>query len=322
MVHKILEQTKMHWQPIVAICALTLALILAIQKPVTVIADDKQISNRYILPATVEDVLADNNIVLGERDSVEPALDTRIQKNTRVVVNRAFKVSVIGDGIKKDIYTSPVAVEEAIKLAGFTLGENDIVKTQAVEKTFPNQEIEIIRVTEEEICEEKVIPYGTETTVDQSLERGLSRTIKAGKNGLALDTIKITYYNGKEEKRQLVKSEIKQKPENKIIAMGTITSVSRGSQRLNFREALYMEASAYTYTGNRTATGKQPAVGIVAVDPRVIPLGTRLYIEGYGYAQAEDVGGAVKGNKIDLFMEEYQQCINWGRRTVKVYILQ
>jgi len=312
----------MHWQPIVAFCALTLALILAIQKPVTIVADDKEINKRYLLPVTIEYVLVDNNIVLGERDSVEPALDTRIQKNMRVIVNRAFKVTVIGDGIRKDIYTSPISIEEAIKLAGFTLDEDDIVKTQAVDKTFPNQEIEIIRVTEEEICEEKIIPYGTETTYDQTLERGLTRTIKPGKNGVALDTIKVTYYNGKEEKRQLLKSEIKREPENRIVAMGTITSVSRGGQRLNFKQALYMEASAYTYTGRRTATGKQPAVGIVAVDPSVIPLGSRLYVEGYGYAQAEDVGGAVKGNKIDLFMEEYQQCVNWGRRTVKVYILQ
>lgn len=318
----IIEQTKRHWQPIIAICIFTLAIMLTVQKPVTVIVDDKTISSHYILPAMVKDVLADNNIVLGERDSVEPALDARISKNTQVIVSRAFKVTVIADGVSKEIYTAPIPIDEAIKTAGFTLTENDIVKTQAVEKTFPDQEIEVIRVTEQEICEEKAIPYGTETAVDPSLERGLTRTIKTGKTGLALDTIKITYYNGKEEKRQLLKSEVKKEPENKIVAMGTITSVSRGNQRFNFREALYMEASAYTYTGNHTATGKDPAVGMVAVDPRVIPLGTKLYIEGYGYALAEDVGGAVKGNKVDLFMEERQQCIKWGRRTVKVYILQ
>jgi 3D (Asp-Asp-Asp) domain-containing protein len=83
-----------------------------------------------------------------------------------------------------------------------------------------------------------------------------------------------------------------------------------------------MQASAYTYTGFHTATGLNPEVGMVAVDPSVIPMGTRLYIEGYGYARAADTGGAIKGDKIDLFMEEYSQCMGWGRRTVKVYILQ
>jgi 3D (Asp-Asp-Asp) domain-containing protein len=83
-----------------------------------------------------------------------------------------------------------------------------------------------------------------------------------------------------------------------------------------------MQATAYTYTGYRTATGQNPAVGMVAVDPSVIPLGSRMYIEGYGYARAADTGGAVRGDKIDLFMEEYGQCIHWGRRMVKVYLLE
>jgi 3D (Asp-Asp-Asp) domain-containing protein len=82
-----------------------------------------------------------------------------------------------------------------------------------------------------------------------------------------------------------------------------------------------MEASAYTYTGNRTATGKNPEVGMVAVDPRVIPMGSRLYIEGYGYGRAADTGGSIKGNRLDLFMEDRSQCLSWGRRTVKVYLL-
>ena len=83
-----------------------------------------------------------------------------------------------------------------------------------------------------------------------------------------------------------------------------------------------MKATAYTHTGNQTATGTWPKVGTIAVDPRVIPLGTRVYVVGYGYAVAEDTGGAIKGNIIDLFMETENQCINWGRRNVTVYILK
>jgi 3D (Asp-Asp-Asp) domain-containing protein len=82
-----------------------------------------------------------------------------------------------------------------------------------------------------------------------------------------------------------------------------------------------MTASAYTYTGRNTSCGMKPAVGLVAVDPSVIPLGTKLYIEGYGYATAADTGGAIKGNRIDLFMEDKSQCLSWGKRMVKVYVL-
>lgn len=82
-----------------------------------------------------------------------------------------------------------------------------------------------------------------------------------------------------------------------------------------------MEATAYNDPGGITASGTRTRVGAVAVDPRVIPLGTRLYIEGYGYATAEDTGGAIKGNIIDLYMNSNSEVYNWGRRPVKVTIL-
>lgn len=83
-----------------------------------------------------------------------------------------------------------------------------------------------------------------------------------------------------------------------------------------------MEATAYTYTGNRTFTGTWPSRGTIAVDPAVIPLGTRLWIEGYGLGIAADTGSAIRGNKIDLFMETETECIKWGRRTVIIRILK
>lgn len=97
-------------------------------------------------------------------------------------------------------------------------------------------------------------------------------------------------------------------------------SSSKKSQAPSGR-TMTMEATAYTATGNLTASGTRARVGAVAVDPRVIPLGTRLYIEGYGYATAEDTGGAIKGNIIDLYMNSTSEVYNWGRRPVKVTIL-
>ena len=91
---------------------------------------------------------------------------------------------------------------------------------------------------------------------------------------------------------------------------------SRGGERI-----LTMEATAYTWTGQQTASGTWPAVGTVAVDPQVIPLGTRLWIEGYGEAVAEDTGGLVKGNIIDIYLPTEDQCWQWGRRQVEVRIL-
>ena len=87
-------------------------------------------------------------------------------------------------------------------------------------------------------------------------------------------------------------------------------------------ETVTFEATAYTWTGNRTATGTWPSRGTVAVDPRVIPLGTKLYIEGYGPAVAADTGGAIKGQIIDLYLPTEDQCWQWGRRQVEVRVIE
>ncbi len=85
-------------------------------------------------------------------------------------------------------------------------------------------------------------------------------------------------------------------------------------------ETVTFEATAYTWTGNRTATGTWPSRGTVAVDPRVIPLGTELHIKGYGPAVAADTGGAIKGQIIDLYMDSEHECWQWGRQKVEVQI--
>jgi 3D (Asp-Asp-Asp) domain-containing protein len=109
----------------------------------------------------------------------------------------------------------------------------------------------------------------------------------------------------------------------------TETKTSRKQDSSSTVKVLYMSATAYTAycagCSGVTATGidlrAHPDAKVVAVDPNVIPLGTKLYIEGYGYAVAGDTGGAIKGKRIDLFMANRDDCFNWGRRTVKVRIL-
>jgi len=305
---------------------LTLGLLLgslafALEKPVTIEVDGNQVKSRVIFSGTVGEVLGQKQIVVEGNDLVEPSMDTIVKRNMQIVITRAFNVKVIADGVTREICTTPVTVKEAVALAGFTLGEKDIVKTLPETLVTPEQEIEVIRVTQKSITQDEEMPYQVEKTTDSTLEKGLTKTLKAGKNGVARNTLLVTYYNGQEAKRDIIKMETLVQPVNKVVAMGNITSVSRGGQRLDFREARYMQATAYTYTGSRTATGNNPAVGMVAVDPTVIPLGSKMYIEGYGYAWAADTGGAVKGNIIDVFLEEKSQCVKWGRKNVKVYIL-
>lgn len=93
--------------------------------------------------------------------------------------------------------------------------------------------------------------------------------------------------------------------------------VSRGGY--DIRE---MEATAYTWTGFPTASGVYPQVGMVAVDTEIIPLGTQLYVEGYGPAIAADTGGDIVGDRIDLYMDTDAECWEFGRRDVRVKIIE
>lgn len=129
-------------------------------------------------------------------------------------------------------------------------------------------------------------------------------------------SIKVIRVEEKEEiKQAAVPFPSKQTPR-------TRTVISRGGQQLRFTRTMEMTATGYTYTGNNTASGVKPGPGVAAVDPRVIPLGTRLYIDGYGNAVALDTGSLIKGNRIDLFYETEAQAIKWGVRKTKVYVLE
>ena len=103
------------------------------------------------------------------------------------------------------------------------------------------------------------------------------------------------------------------------------TELSYNGVPNKYSRVLTMQASAYSAqdpgNSNYTATGSRLKKGIVSVDPKLIPLGTRLYIEGYGYAVADDVGGAIKGHRIDLAYDSRSEALQFGRQTVKVYVL-
>lgn len=106
------------------------------------------------------------------------------------------------------------------------------------------------------------------------------------------------------------------------VSRGSATA-SRGVKVINMVATGYDSSweSNYPFFGQPSYIGLPLARGIVAVDPNVIPMGTKLFVEGYGEAIAADQGGAIKGNRIDLFFDSRQEALNWGMKTVKVTIL-
>ena len=98
-----------------------------------------------------------------------------------------------------------------------------------------------------------------------------------------------------------------------------------GVEERDIIDIVLFEATGYSHAcGNGdgvTATGTVPRPGVISVDPKVIPLGTLLYVEGYGYGRAEDTGGVIKGDKLDLFFETEEEAIRWGRQLVRVEVI-
>lgn len=173
----------------------------------------------------------------------------------------------------------------------------------------------------------KPIPRSVSYQISRTLASGRMMTQKKGSDGALITTYKVTLVNGRPVAKLPVKTE-RQEPVNDVVIVGKpAISVSRSSYSRS--RTMTMRASAYdtspqTLPGSsgRTATGIRACFGVVAVDPRVIRLGTYVFVEGYGIAIAADTGGAIKGNRIDLCFNSRREALNFGRKTVKVHILE
>ncbi|MDK2817775.1 MAG: hypothetical protein PWR22_2404 [Moorella sp. (in: firmicutes)] len=201
---------------------------------------------------------------------------------------------------------------------GITLGPEDRVESN-LGSNDPYQYVRVIRVENAIELSQEVVPPPLVRRPDRTLQPGKEKVVQEGQPGVRYYKYQVKKENGVEVERQLLATWIEVQPQPRIVAYGSRAYPAVTAARVG--DTLKVIATAYTHTGNRTATGIWPYRGIVAVDPRVIPLGTRLYVEGYGYAVAQDTGGLIKGNRIDVFLESEAEAIQWGRRPVTVRIL-
>lgn len=228
-------------------------------------------------------------------------------------------VPVAAEMAGRDLWTgSPLpTVAHVLAQAGIALNPEDRLESN-LGSNDPHQYILVTRVENTiELRQEPVAPPLVRRP-DRDLAPGKEKVVQEGQPGTRYYKYQVKKENGVEIERQLLDTWIAVQPQPRVVAYG-----SRAYPAVAARagDTLRVVATAYTHTGNRTATGIWPHRGIVAVDPRVIPLGTRLYVEGYGYAVAQDTGGLIKGNRIDIFVDSEAEAIQWGRRPVNVRIL-
>lgn len=296
-------------------------------KEVSLIIDGKE---REVITytSTVEELLKSEGIELSADQEIEPAKDTKISKNMDIVIKspQEYKIKE-GDKIevKKAIGDN---VAEVLEDLNIVIDGDDVVTPKLNSPISAGKTISIERVYRETYQSATEIPFETTKVANDNMYKGDEKVVQKGVAGRRIDTIQNTFVNGALVSIDTLSSAVESEPVNAIVEYGT-KEVPSSVQGMNVKKVIVMQATAYDPSaGTKTAMGTRARVGAVAVDPRVIPLGTKLYIESmdgfptYGYAVAEDTGGAIKGNRIDLFYNSNAEANRFGRRNVKVYVLE
>ncbi len=319
-----------------------IGVFLYLQKEV-VINDDGNSIIVKTMKSTVEEVLDENGIQVAPADYINLPLYKELSKTelNEIHIKRAVPVNILVDGRQKRVMTYKDTVKEVLEDNNIVMAKADkLAGTTLDDKIFGGMDIRIIRVTEEYQYERIPIPYTVVRQENNRMDQGTERVVREGKEGIREKVYKVVYEDGVEVSRTLIKDANILNPVSKLIEYGTVLNfkTSRG-ETVRYKKVLNMRATAYTssyeHTGKTpdhpaygiTYTGMKARKGVIAVDPSVIPLGTKVYVQGvggtpdYGFAVAADIGSAVKGDLIDLYFEDEEVARNWGVRKVKVYIL-
>ena len=243
-----------------------------------------------------------------------------VQDKSVIKVLRGQPFTISKDGQTNEYKSSKATVGEALKQLGINFKKKRVYPSidTPLEKGMA---VYVLGKDEELHFSEASVKIPVRYEEDHNLAYGQEQVRYAGKEGTAkVVSKKIRNQDGTHSVQERTRHVVVE-PESMIIRKGMAMSVLTPEGYKRYTRKLTAETTAYVATGNRTSIGLIPYEGIVAVDPRVIPYYTKMYIPGYGIAMAGDSGGAVKGNIIDLFMDDYHKAIRWGRRNVEVYIL-
>ncbi|MDD6735405.1 MAG: 3D domain-containing protein [Clostridiales bacterium] len=284
----------------------------------------------------VSEFLEENDITVGEYDRVSMLMEDELYSGARIIIRKGRKFTLNIDGNIEIITTTKKTVREAFEEAGISINQTDRVEPDADSIIEPDMNVSVYRVQSQVITVDTEIPFESREVSDSTLEKGKTRIKTKGVNGLKRTTYEVTTENGIEVKRVVLSESTVKNPTAQVVAVGTKpksakkTVTTNAGKSLSYSKKLTVTATAYTASsGSKTASGRVAQYGVIAVDPKVIPLGTKLYVEStddgktwkYGYCVAGDTGGAIKGNKIDLYYNSEKECVQFGRRSAVVYVL-
>ena len=331
---------------LLAVCVpLTLVLALLCQvvfATTYTITDGDRVFSHTTFATDPAVVLSQAGVNLGEADTFTALMETN---SASITVCRGQTITLRRYGKLQQVFSSGETVGALLSRLGLTPGENDRLSQSPDTLTWDGMVLSIDKIITETQVYAVTVPHETVRCTSASLPNGTQKVLVSGSNGEMLRTADVTYVNGSEQKRVVLDETVTAAPVTRIVAIGTGASPEQSEapvigdgiitlptgEILTYRGTAQVQATAYTHTdagcGMITYTGTTVHVGTVAVDPRFIPYGTRMFIlasDGsyvYGVSEAEDCGGDIKGNRVDLYLPTYEECILFGRRACTVYFL-
>jgi len=275
--------------------------------------------------STVQNVLDEIGITVKDEDTVSKNLNENLANSDTVEIRRAIPVLIKVDDVPRLVYTSKTTVGDVIKESLQDLG-NRYKLDGVTEKTRVSSNTTIKIITQKDVIITEIIdiPFETKRIENSDLFVGIEHVTQVGTNGTKQVTLKNMYEGTEIVASNEVGTIILKQAISNIIEVGTkeIPTIDG----YTYIDAVTVTATGYTPfdpgCDNFTALGTPAVRGVIAIDPTVFKYGTKFYIPGYGIGVAEDCGGTIKGNKIDLCYATQEEAFAWGRRTLTVYIIE
>ena len=281
---------------------------------------------------TVEEVLDRTGITLTDNKSVTPSLNTVITDDTNIYVYNAKNIKLTTNGTEMSVKAPEGTVENALNILGYEITDDDILNVDKNAQIEDDMEIILKKVTYVDEKSTEKISYKTVEKDSDDIMTGESEVSQKGVDGEKEVTKRCKYIDGKYDSTKVIDEKVTKEPVDKIILNGTKRGTTTDTSGAPVSYSYMVSGSGTAYTaapGALTATGVPVYEGGVAVNPAIIPYGSKLYIEAadgshvYGYATAIDTGGALMDGSaiVDLFYFSYDDCVSFGRRDVNVYVL-
>ena len=292
--------------------------------------DGDNLRNLRSSARSVGEALLEHGIALREGDVLHPPAATSLVANMTLQLRRALPLTLHADGASRALRLPGETVAEALAAAGLQLAGEDYSIPPGDTTLVAGMQLRVIRVHEEVVYERETLPHRTLTQADPDLELDQRRVLQQGQDGIRGLPQRIRYENGVEVGRERGEVEMLQEARDHIIGLGSkivLRSINTPQGPRQYWRVLRMKATSY-HPGSQgnstaTATGAFLRKGVVASNPKVIPYGTEVYVEGYGVGSMEDTAAAWYVQQQPMFIDlgysdaDYQPWSKW----VDVYLL-